>query len=118
MTNGTSGDANIVDSLQPDRYPKEDYEKSKLIGKDIAGKVIDSVKGLKWESNPTIQNIYDLFEVEVRKPSPEELKEAKKIVGDTRFEHLSIFQSASALSHAGKEDDFRRIYAREQVLLN
>lgn len=114
MSNGTSGDANIVDFLQPDRYPKEFFEKGNLIGKDIAEKVFKSMKNIQWETNPSLSAYYEEFPVVLRKPSIEEMHAAKKIVTETRYEHLSMKES----SHTGNEDAFKRIYAREQVLLN
>lgn len=119
MTNGTSGDANILDFLQPDRYPKAYFEKSTLIGSDIAEKVIASMKSLEWETAPSLSTHYNALEIEVRKPSFIELQEARKLVQNTRYEYLSLKNSDdTGTSHTGNEDVFRRIYAREQILLD
>lgn len=112
MTNGTSGDANIADFLQPDRYPKLVFEKSALIGRDIAKKVVASVGRLEWETDPVINATLAMPEIRVRKPSAGELREARHIVAGARYENLSVKDS-----HTGNDDVFRQIYAREQVLL-
>lgn len=113
MTNGTSGDANIMDFLQLDRYPKGQFEKSALIGADLAGKVIRSLDGLAWEDSPQLDARYAELSIRLRKPSSQELEEARTIVSETHYETLRLKES-----HTGNEDGFRRIYAREQVLLH
>jgi hypothetical protein len=69
---------------------------------------------LEWETAPSLNAAHDVLEIAIRKPSPHELQEARELVADTRYGHLSMKES----SHTGNEDAFRRIYAREQVLLN
>ncbi|MGH2645656.1 MAG: neutral/alkaline non-lysosomal ceramidase N-terminal domain-containing protein, partial [Chitinophagaceae bacterium] len=59
LTNGTSGDANIVDFLQPNRYPKDNFQKSKFIGNDMAEKVFQSLKDAEWEINPSLSAQYE-----------------------------------------------------------
>lgn len=118
MTNGTSGDVNIVDFLQPDRYPKENFKKSELIGNDIADRVVTSMDGLTWEKDPSLKVVFKHKEIAIRKPGHAELQEAIEIVKETRYEQLAIHNSANALSHSGKEQDLRRIYAREQIFLD
>lgn len=113
MSNGTSGDANIADFLQPDRYPKHHFEKSQLIGNDLAERVFQSLRDVVWELNPSLSVLYKEISVSIRKPSLEELESAVKLVGDTNFENLVLKES-----HTGNEEGFERIYAREQILLN
>ncbi|TAN01349.1 MAG: hypothetical protein EPN39_02425 [Chitinophagaceae bacterium] len=114
MSNGTSGDANIVDLLQPDRYPKGYFTKSAFIGKDIAERTFNSLRGLTWDDNPTLSSLYEEIPVKVRKPSSIELKAAERVVMETRYDHLSMKE----VSHTGNDDNLKRIYAREQVLLS
>lgn len=114
MSNGTSGDANIVDFLQPDRYPKEPFTKSELIGKDIAGQVFRSMKNISWQTNPVLSSSYQELAIGIRKPSEDELEDALSVVAGTKYEHLDMIES----SHTGNEDAFKKIYAREQVLLH
>ncbi|TAN17679.1 MAG: hypothetical protein EPN37_06330 [Chitinophagaceae bacterium] len=114
MSNGTSGDANIIDFLEPGRYPSAFFAKSNLIGNDIAGRIADSVKGIEWDMNAPLSVQYTELPVSIRKPTPRELSAAKSVVVETRYDHLAMKES----SHTGNEDAFRRIYAREQILLN
>lgn len=113
MSNGTSGDANIMDFLEPDRYPAGHFEKSALIGSDLAGRVARSLAQLVWEEAPSLAVQYAEAPVRLRKPSETEVLEAKRIVSETHYEALRLKES-----HTGNEDGFRRIYAREQVLLS
>ncbi len=107
MSNGTSGDVNIWDFMNPDRFPKEHYAKTKLIGGDLAQKVFGKIDGLMWEENPNISVKYDELTLNIRKPSAEELEIATQGFIDNDFDNLSL-----------KTDMIQRIYDREQVLLN
>ena len=108
MSNGTSGEANIWDFLDLDRYPKEHFAKSELIGKDIASKVVDALQTVDWQENPVLSAQYAEVETGLRKPSAEELEAAQKLVAETYYENIQEVD----------RDALRRIYAREQVLLN
>jgi neutral ceramidase len=107
MSNGTSGDINIWDFSNPGRYPSGHFEKSKLIGEDIAERVFQSLKHLSWEVNPDLDTRYEELDIATRKPSAEELEQSKKIVAESNYETL-----------IADEDGLRKIYAREQILLN
>ena len=113
LSNGTSGDANIVDFIQPDRYPKLPFEKSELIGRDLARKVAGSLQRVIWESGAVLSSRYKEVVVRHRKPLPGELEAAKELVSGTIFENLKLKES-----HTGNEEGFKRIYAREQILLD
>ncbi|WP_128548169.1 neutral/alkaline non-lysosomal ceramidase N-terminal domain-containing protein [Larkinella soli] len=108
MSNGTSGEANIWDFLDPDRYPKEHFAKSELIGKDIAAKVFDALKTVAWQADPALSAEYAEVAAGVRKPTGEELEAARRLVADTQYKAIQQVDM----------DVLRRIYAREQVLLN
>lgn len=107
MSNGTSGDVNIWDFMNPDRFPKENFAKTKLIGGVLAQKVFEALKNVQWQINPSIAIQYEELELAVRKPSPLELEVATKAFIEKDFDNLSL-----------KEDFIQRIYAREQLLLN
>ena len=107
MSNGTSGDINIWDFMNPDRFPKEHFAKTKLIGSDLAQRVFQELKHVQWQINPEIAVQYEELEIEVRKPSPLELEAAKKSLIENDFDNLSL-----------KKDITQRIYDREQILLN
>lgn len=107
LSNGTSGDANIWDFLQPDKYPKEFFRKSEMIGTDLAEKVFESLKDIDWETDPMLSAIYEEIAVPVRKPSLQELKSAQEAIKTSNFENIEA-----------NEEGLRKLYAREQVLLN
>jgi neutral ceramidase len=113
MSNGTSGEAIIWDYIRPDRYPKQHYEKSKLIGNDLADKIFQVTGNLSWETEPALSVQYEEVPFGLRKPSPDEVEVAKKIVADTDYRYLQVFEGIQV-----KDEGLRRIYAREQVLLH
>lgn len=106
MSNGTSGEVNIWDFLQPDRYTKELHRKSEFIGHDLAHKVLQSLHELQWEEGASLSVLYEELPVGLRKPSESELESAKQIIRDTNYEHIVL-----------NEEGYRQVYAREQVLL-
>lgn len=107
MSNGTSGDINIWDFGNHKGYPAGQFEKSKLIGGDIAEKVFQLVDELEWDSNPALAAKYTEVILQLRKPSAAELSEAKKVVIESKYEGMQI-----------DGETLKRLYAREQVLLN
>lgn len=107
LSNGTSGDANIWDFLQPDRYPKEEHQKKEMIGQDIADKLSVALQEVLWETNPVLSASFKEITLGVRKPSADEIESAKKIVSQTDYRLINPDAAAMV-----------KIYAREQVLLN
>lgn len=107
LSNGTSGEANIWDFLQPDRYPAGDHQKKEVIGRDLAQKLVSTVENVQWDTNPALGAILTFVTLPVRKPSATELAAALEIVAKT--DYRLIHPDATAME---------KIYAREQVLLN
>jgi neutral ceramidase len=108
MSNGTSGDINIWDFRNPDRYPKEQFAKTKLIGGDLAQKVYQTLQNASWQLSPALAVQFKELELGIRKPSAAELANATQIVIDTEnYNHLDL-----------SPESMVKIYAREQVLLN
>ncbi|NGM60762.1 hypothetical protein G5B30_02410 [Sphingobacterium sp. SGG-5] len=106
MSNGTSGEINIWDFMGSARYPNEMHQRSAFIGRDLADKVLQDIPNLHWEENPVLEVLFEELPVGLRKPSESELESAKQTVMDTDYEHIQL-----------DDDGYRRIYAREQVLL-
>lgn len=106
MSNGTSGEINIWDFMDSNRYPTGMHQKSARIGQDLADKVLRNLPNLQWEENPVLNVLYEELSIGLRKPSESELEQAKQTVMDTDYEHIVL-----------DEDGYQRIYAREQVLL-
>ncbi len=107
MSNGTSGDINIWDFMEPDRYPTGHLAKTKLIGNDLAVNIFNQIQKAEWDENPSLQIEYNEIEVVVSKPTLAELDAAKEIVQQNDYGTLTIDESG-----------IRSIYAREQLLLN
>lgn len=107
LSNGTSGEANIWDFFQPDRYPKENFRKSELIGADLAKKIAEKLTKAQWNETPVLSAANENIMAGVRKPSADELVAAAKIVSQTDYR---------LIRH--DEDMMVKIYAREQLLLN
>lgn len=107
MSNGTSGDVNIWDFIDNSRYPTGYFEKSKLIAEDVAEQVFQATKNVSWQSSPLLAARFAEVEAAVNKPSTEELSIARKIVAESDYERI-----------IADADGLRRMYAREQVMLN
>lgn len=107
MSNGTSGDVNIWDFLDRERYPKELFAKSKFIGSDLADKVFQSIANLEWQNDAILGAALEVAEIPVVKPDAKALAEAAQLVSAAQFETI-----------VPDQDGLRQIYAREQILLN
>jgi neutral ceramidase len=107
LSNGTSGDVNIWDFLDQNRYPRENFEKSRYIGEDLARKVLGSLNEVSWQHNPSLSVSYEEVEVAVVKPSEVELQAAAAVIATSAYENIVV-----------NEQGLRQIYAREQLLLN
>lgn len=107
LSNGTSGEANIWDFLQPDRYPTEAHQKKEMIGADLARKLTESLQNIQWQLSPELSGALQWVTLAVRKPSDEDVEAAKKIVAATDYRLINPDAAAMVA-----------IYAREQVFLN
>jgi neutral ceramidase len=108
MSNGTSGEINIWDFLNPERFPTENFKKSNFIGEVLAKKVCESVNNLEWKKNAPLSVNYKEVTVETRKPDTVSLDKFREIVSATSFEDLRGIDYST----------MQKLYAREQVLLN
>lgn len=104
---GTGGDVNHWDFQNPDRFPKEDFAKTKLIGTDIAEKVVEGLKNIQWQTNPSLSVQYEEIEHSIRKPSSKDIERATKIMIEKDYDQLDY-----------DSDGMAKIFAREQLLLN
>lgn len=107
MSNGTSGEVNIWDFINGDRYSKEYHAKSKLIGEDIAVSISKQFGDLDWITNPSLEVLYEDMRVSVRDLEEDLFKSAVKTVQQTDYELVKYTDS----------DLMEKVYAREQVLL-
>ena len=107
MSNGTSGNTNSWDFKQPDRYPIGYYEKTKLIAGDIATAISASLAKAVWDSKPDVKTAQQNLEVKTRKPSLKDLEYARANLDSNASEAIKT-----------KQNDYTKLYAREQILLN
>jgi neutral ceramidase len=107
LSNGTSGDVNIWDFLDQERYPKDNFEKSRYIGEDLAHKLYENLNSIAWQSEPELTAMYEEVAVVVTKPTEDELFAASQVVAGATYENLVI-----------DNEGLKQIYAREQILLN
>lgn len=106
MSNGTSGDINIWDFQNKLNHPSGLFEKSALIGHDLAQKLIDSTHNLTWDATPKLAMETQEITFNLRKPTIEEVKKAETIIAVSDYE-----------SYTYNDENLRKIYAREQSLL-
>lgn len=107
MSNGTSGDVNIWDFQNSDRYPKAHFQKSELIGHDLADRLVAQLDNQQWQTDPALVCLYEPLTAAIVKPSEPELQEAAGRVTTALFETIEP-----------DGEGLRQIYAREQLLLN
>lgn len=107
MSNGTSGEVNVWDFIDGDRYPKEDHAKSKFIADDLAFALKDRLESLVWDEEAGLS--CESIDIEVRKRSIEKalLEKAEAVVNRTDYEQVTYLD----------EDLYEKVYAREQMLL-
>lgn len=110
MSNGTSGDVNIWEYRESERYPKENFKKSEFIGNDLADKVIETLESVSWDSSPLVQSEYVEMICKVVKPGSTELNNAKLKVSAANYENLEVTQVSN--------EALVSLYAREQILLH
>ncbi|RYE27806.1 MAG: hypothetical protein EOP42_18605 [Sphingobacteriaceae bacterium] len=108
LSNGTSGEVNVWDFLNSNRFPKAKFEKSRLIGGDLAEKVYQSLHQIQWQTELALAIQYADVPIKVRKPDAEMLATAQKTVAASNYEQLQGYNY----------ETLQKIYARELVLLN
>lgn len=107
MSNGTSGDVNIWDFKDQERYPAGTLQKSRLIGRELAERVVASLNGLHWDTSPCLAAAFELVPVPRRETTPEAIERAKSILANANLESICEID----------QENLRQIYARECLLL-
>ncbi len=107
MSYGTGADINTWDFQNPNKFPKEEFAKTEMMGRDLAAVIYDEIENLAWNRNAVLQIAYDELELNIRKPDTEQLQLAEEKLSGNKFENLEIDEHGVAM-----------VYAREQLLLN
>ena len=97
LSNGTSGDANCCDFTKPRR----EFDRF-TVGRDVAQAAFEAYKTIKYYDRVPLAMEEARLTLKVRKPTPEEVKEAKLIVDKLPN---------------GKPRNWPEIYARETVIM-
>lgn len=108
MSNGTSGEINIWDFLNPGRFRTANLKKSALIGEALAEKVLLSLGNLQWQTDSTLMANQLDPPINIRKPLPSDLAAARQLTSTIHFEELDKINLES----------IKYLNAREQVLLH
>jgi neutral ceramidase len=104
MANGTSGDVNNINFLNPRPY-KGPYVQMRAVADDVAKKVCDALAGAKYQDRVTLAARYRELPVATRHPTPEETSWAQKTL-------------AAPVDKANKNNvDLSRIYAERAMNL-
>jgi len=77
MANGTSGDVNNINFLQP-RPPKKPYEQMRFVAEDLAAKVQAALAKVQYSDRLTLAASYREPVIATRRPSAEQLAWAKE----------------------------------------
>jgi hypothetical protein len=77
MANGTSGDVNNINFLQP-RPPKKPYEQMRFVAGDLAAKVQAALAQIQYSDRLTLAARYRELVIATRRPSAEQLAWAKE----------------------------------------
>lgn len=108
MTNGTSGDINIWDFEGKKNYPSTFFDKSKLIGNDIADRLFLHLQdNVNWQNDVYLGVQSRLINQDVRKPSEVEIMTARELVERSNYEEFTYGQ-----------EGLEKVYAREQIMLS
>ncbi len=107
MSYGTGGDVNTWDFRNPNKFPKTQFAKTEMMGKDLAEGVLHKLGDLEWNENPNLNVAYKELKLKIRKPTKEELEKAKELFSKHSFNNLRVDDHGMGM-----------VYAREQILLN
>ncbi|MFK5974622.1 MAG: hypothetical protein QM485_15255 [Flavobacteriaceae bacterium] len=107
MSYGTGADVNTWDLRKPNKFPKEEFSKTEMMGRDLAKVVSDKIPTLNWVENAKLQIAYDELELDIRKPNAAQLKKAEEKLAANKFDNLKL-----------DDHGITMVYAREQLLLH
>jgi hypothetical protein len=106
MTNGTSGDINNVNFAGPPPGPRQPGEQILVVARSVADAALKAYDKIEFRSHVTLDAMTADIELAVRKPSAEDLAQARQILESTPKDPDGQFSSMPA------------VYARETVALD
>ncbi|MBS0263512.1 MAG: neutral/alkaline non-lysosomal ceramidase N-terminal domain-containing protein [Planctomycetes bacterium] len=105
MSNGTSGDINNVNFGGPPPGPRQPGEQIQVVARSVAEAALQAYGKIQFKSHVPLDVLAGELELEVRKPSADELQQARDLLEKTPKDSDGQYGSMPA------------IYARETVLL-
>jgi len=90
MSYGTGADVNTWDFQNPNKFPKAEFSKTEMMGKDLAKSVSDKMHSLDWVEDAKLQIAYDEIELKIRKPDATELKNAEEKLAANKFDNFML----------------------------
>jgi hypothetical protein len=106
MSNGTSGDINNVNFASPPPSPRQPGEQILVVAKSVADAAMKAYDKIQFRPHVTLDALTSDIELAVRKPSAEDLQQARELL-------LTIPKDAD-----GQYSNMSAVYARETVLLD
>ena len=106
LANGTSGDINNINFREPG--PKfGPYEKMKVVGKDVAGKVAKALEGVEWKKDVSVDARFRTLEL-MRKPMDAETlawagETAKKVIPEGKVDLPKVYANHVLSMAAGEQ---------------
>ena len=85
MSNGTSGDINNTNVLGPTKRPPP-YVKMRVVADDVAREVFRVYKTVRFRDWVQLQGVQEELTLQVRKPSPERVAYARKVLAKPETE--------------------------------
>jgi hypothetical protein len=101
LCNGTSGDINNINPQAPVKSPAP-YTRIRQVAEDVAQEVMRVVRTLEYRTHLTLGAAQQELKVVTRRPTREEVEQARAVVGDRPVSQLRSWTEN---------------YAREQILL-
>jgi hypothetical protein len=106
MSNGTSGDINNVNFAGPPPGPRQPGEQILVVAKGVAEAAMKAYDQIQFQQHVTLDALAADIELAVRKPSADELQQARNLLETIPKDNDGQYSNMSA------------IYARESVLLD
>lgn len=105
MSNGTSGNINNVNFALPRPGKREPGEQIRKVAASVAEAAMKAYDGIAFHPQLTVDAVEADLALKVRKPKPEEIERAQKILTETKKDPDGMYAARDA------------IYARETVLI-
>ena len=98
MTNGASGDINNIDFDQK-RSPRAPFEQARIVASKTADAAWRAVRKIEtYDENPTVATLQREVAIRYRKPSEEEIEQARRMMELSRAEREAINKRSTSVA--------------------